>query len=127
MCFHGYFLFQAADIGIGPISVTAERETVIDFTAPYYDFAGLQLLMRDPTVYNDMFAFASAFTGIVWVTWFSIQISTAVILYFFHRLQLKTFAAKPQHNPFSFKECVWFVMGSITLAGKLYTSVLRIK
>ncbi|XP_071130440.1 ionotropic receptor 25a-like [Mytilus edulis] len=107
----------AADIGIGPISVTAERETVIDFTAPYYDFAGLQLLMRDPTVYNDMFAFASAFTGIVWVTWFSIQISTAGILYFFHRLQLKTFAAKPQHNPFSFKECVWFVMGSITLAG----------
>lgn len=28
---------KQADIGLGSMSVMAERETVIDFTVPYYD------------------------------------------------------------------------------------------
>ena len=29
--------FRRADFGMGAISVMAERESVIDFTVPYYD------------------------------------------------------------------------------------------
>lgn len=31
---------KQADIGLGSMSVMAERETVIDFTVPYYDLVG---------------------------------------------------------------------------------------
>ena len=39
-------MFRRADIGIGAISVMAEREKVIDYTVPYYDMVGLAILIR---------------------------------------------------------------------------------
>jgi hypothetical protein len=34
------FCMPNIDIGLGSMSVMAERETVIDFTVPYYDLVG---------------------------------------------------------------------------------------
>ncbi len=36
-----------ADIAIGALSVMAERETVIDFTVPYYDLVGITIMMKN--------------------------------------------------------------------------------
>ena len=46
---------QLADMVVAPISVTLERETVVDFTTPYYDYAGIQILMTKPTTKQDLF------------------------------------------------------------------------
>ena len=37
---------RRADIGIGAISVMAERESVVDFTVSYYDLVGISILMK---------------------------------------------------------------------------------
>lgn len=37
---------RRADIGLGPIAVMAERETVVDFTVPYYDLVGINILVK---------------------------------------------------------------------------------
>lgn len=37
---------KQADIGLGSMSVMAERETVIDFTVPYYDLVGITIMVR---------------------------------------------------------------------------------
>ena len=39
-----------ADIGLGAISVMAERESVIDYTVPYYDLVGISILMKKAKV-----------------------------------------------------------------------------
>ncbi|MFH4984366.1 hypothetical protein AB6A40_011075 [Gnathostoma spinigerum] len=46
-----------ADIALAPLSVTAEREDVVDFTLPYYDLVGISVLMRKPAVDNSLFKF----------------------------------------------------------------------
>jgi ionotropic glutamate receptor len=38
---------KQADIGLGSMSVMAERETVIDFTVPYYDLGNFSLNISD--------------------------------------------------------------------------------
>lgn len=40
---------KQADIGLGSMSVMAERETVIDFTVPYYDLVGITIMMVLPS------------------------------------------------------------------------------
>ena len=39
-----------ADIGLGAISVMAERELVIDYTVPFYNPVGISILMKKTKV-----------------------------------------------------------------------------
>ena len=41
---------RRADIGLGAISVMAERENVLDYTVPYYDLVGISILMKKAKV-----------------------------------------------------------------------------
>ena len=41
---------RRADIGLGAISVMAERESVIDYTVPYYDLVGISIHMKKAKV-----------------------------------------------------------------------------
>ncbi len=58
--------FQNADIGLGALAVMAERETVIDFTVPYYDLVGITILMKKPKVPTSLFKFLSVLEDSVW-------------------------------------------------------------
>ena len=43
--------FRRADFGMGAISVMAERESVIDFTVPYYDLVGVVITIYVHIIY----------------------------------------------------------------------------
>lgn len=43
---------RKADIGLGAISVLAEREEVLDYTVPFYDPVGISILMQKTKVTN---------------------------------------------------------------------------
>lgn len=55
-----------ADIGLGTMQVMAERETVIDFTVPYYDLVGIAVLMLLPRTKNSLFKFLTVLETDVW-------------------------------------------------------------
>ncbi|KAL3196889.1 hypothetical protein MRX96_014977 [Rhipicephalus microplus] len=55
-----------ADIALGPLSVTAERELVVDFTVPYYDMVGISILMKRPAVKSSLFKFLTVLEESVW-------------------------------------------------------------
>ncbi len=40
---------------VAPLSVTLERDTIVDFTTPYYDYAGIQILMMKQETDHDLF------------------------------------------------------------------------
>lgn len=44
-----------ADIAVGPVSVMAERESVVDFTVPYYDLVGVSILMKKSASRSHLF------------------------------------------------------------------------
>ncbi|KAF8790580.1 Ionotropic receptor 25a like protein [Argiope bruennichi] len=57
---------KRAEIALGPISVMAERETVVDFTVPYYDLVGISILMKKPSVPSSLFKFLTVLEANVW-------------------------------------------------------------
>ena len=46
----GELVNRKADIGIGAITMLAERESVIDFTVPFYERVGITILMKKTKV-----------------------------------------------------------------------------
>lgn len=59
---------RRADIGLGSMSVTAEREAVIDFTVPYYDLVGITILMKKIEPERRIFRFLSVLETNVWLS-----------------------------------------------------------
>lgn len=57
---------KKAEIGLGSISVMEERESVIDFTVPYYDLVGILILMKIPYVPTSLFKFLTVLEDEVW-------------------------------------------------------------
>lgn len=57
---------KEADIGLGTMQVSAEREAVIDFTVPYYDLVGYTVLMERPRPKSSLFKFLTVLETDVW-------------------------------------------------------------
>ena len=60
------YLLQNADIILGAFAVMAERESVIDYTVPYYDLVGTSILMKKVKTGTSLFKFLSVLEGSVW-------------------------------------------------------------
>lgn len=45
----------------------AERESVVDFTVPYYDLVGISILMKKPTTTTSLFKFLTVLENDVWM------------------------------------------------------------
>ncbi|XP_062619725.1 ionotropic receptor 25a-like, partial [Saccostrea cucullata] len=109
-----------ADLAAAPVSVTAEREQVIDFTNPYYDYAGLQILMSGTIASSSMFGFVDVFDGPVWLAWFGFLGLTGIMLYVFHILVYRVFSKekeKDKDKVFTISDTLWFLISSITIYG----------
>ncbi|EEC09389.1 glutamate receptor, putative [Ixodes scapularis] len=87
-----------ADIALGPISVMAERETVVDFTVPYYDLVGISILMKKPEVNFLMYLFD--------------RLSP-----YSYRNNKEKYKDDEEKRDFNLKECLWFCMTSLTPQG----------
>lgn len=53
-------------MSVAALSVTTEREHVIDFTVPYYDFSGIVIIIKKPFPNEHWFRFTDVFSYVVW-------------------------------------------------------------
>ncbi|CAN7937960.1 unnamed protein product, partial [Ixodes hexagonus] len=113
-----------ADIALGPISVMAERETVVDFTVPYYDLVGISILMKKPEVKSSLFKFLTVLEGNVWGCILAAYFFTSFLMYLFDRLSpysyrnnKEKYKDDEEKRDFNLKECLWFCMTSLTPQG----------
>lgn len=74
---------KRADVGLGSMSVMAERENVIDFTVPYYDLVGITILMKLPKTPTSLFKFLTVLENEVWIC--------ILAAYFFTRCPTRNF------------------------------------
>ena len=59
-------LERRADIGLGSMSLTAERKSAIDFTIPFYDLVGITILMKMNKGTSSLFKFLTVLESDVW-------------------------------------------------------------
>ncbi|XP_029051723.2 ionotropic receptor 25a [Osmia bicornis bicornis] len=115
---------KRADIALGSLWVTAEREVVVDFTVPYYDLVGLSIMMLKTKTTTSLFKFLTVLENEVWFCILAAYIFTSILLWIFDRWSPYSYQnnrAKYKNDEekreFNLRECFWFCMTSLTPQG----------
>ncbi|XP_054280467.1 ionotropic receptor 25a-like [Macrosteles quadrilineatus] len=117
-------LEKRADIGLSSMSVTAEREDVVEFTMPFYDLIGMNILMKKTKPSTAFFKFFSALGSDVWLCIIVVYIVASALIWTFEQFSLlinqeyhKRLWGTEDKREFIIKECLWFCMTSLTPQG----------
>lgn len=115
---------KRADIALGSLWVTAERERVVDFTVPYYDLVGLSIMMLKTKTTTSLFKFLTVLENEVWFCILAAYLFTSVLLWIFDRWSpysyqnnREKYKNDDEKREFNLRECFWFCMTSLTPQG----------
>jgi ABC-type amino acid transport substrate-binding protein len=113
-----------ADIALGPISVTNERDVDVDFTRNYYYPVGTTILMRKKKPDYSLFKFVMVLEPKVWLCIFGCYLFISTLLWIFDRFSPYSYTNQRERhrngdnvNEFSLFESLWFCVNSFTLQG----------
>lgn len=120
----GELMSGQADIALGPISVTNERDADIDFTESYYSPVGTTILMKKKDPGYSMFKFLMVLEPEVWASILGCYLFTSVLLWVFERFSPYSYTNQREKHKnaeevkqFTLRECLWFCISSLTLQG----------
>lgn len=109
-------LSQRADVGLSALTITPERESVVDFTTRYMDYSvGVLLRKAERTV--DMFACLAPFDLSLWACIAGTVLLVGILVYLLNwlnppRLPMGSVSSTTLYNS------MWFVYGSFVQQGK---------
>ncbi|KAG1656809.1 Ionotropic receptor 25a [Nymphon striatum] len=109
------------DMIVAGLSMTSEREEVVDFVSPYFDQAGISIVMKRKMDTESLFKFLSVLNWKVWLSMVGAIFVTGLVLW----LVDKTSPYSAQNNRekypnsriFNMKESFWFALTSFTPQG----------
>lgn len=118
LCSLSFFLcfLQRADVGLSALTITPERESVVDFTTRYMDYSvGVLLRKAERTV--DMFACLAPFDLSLWACIAGTVLLIGILVYLLNwlnppRLPMGSMSSTTLYNS------MWFVYGSFVQQGK---------
>ncbi|KAK6494274.1 glutamate receptor ionotropic [Huso huso] len=111
----GELVFKRADVGISALTITPDRENVVDFTTRYLDYSvGVLLKKAERTV--DMFACLAPFDLSLWGCIAGTVLLVGILVYLLNwfnppRLQMGSMTSTTLYNS------MWFVYGSFVQQG----------
>ncbi|CAG4929969.1 unnamed protein product [Colias eurytheme] len=116
---------EKADFAICDFTITAERQSGIDFSTPFMSL-GIGILYKEPSKQPpEMFSFMAVFSKEVWYYMVLVQSALGVIMIFVGRISHKEWQnpvpciESPEEltNQFSFANSVWLIIGSVMQQG----------
>ena len=112
--------FQEADLAIAPITITKERQKVVDFTKPFMR-TGLSLMIYKPEKRKPgMFSFKEPLHKNVWLCIAVGFLTTSVILFFIGRFSPFEWTQNSEEGPsseFSMSNSLWSSLGALMQQG----------
>lgn len=100
-----------ADFAVSAMTVTPQREEVVDFTKRYMDYAVGILMKKKPAVSN-LFSFLNPFHNTVWYSIIAGLVVVSVLLYVLNRVSPKRIRG-PKYHDTSLHGIFWFVYSSL--------------
>ncbi|XP_045449719.1 glutamate receptor ionotropic, kainate 3-like [Melitaea cinxia] len=116
---------EKADFAICDFTITAERQSGIDFSTPFMTL-GIGILYKEPSKQPpEMFSFMAVFSKEVWYYMMFVQMGLGVLMIFVGRISHKEWQnpvpciEQPEEltNQFSFANSVWLIIGSVMQQG----------
>ena len=120
-----YMMKNNYDLAITDLTITHERQTVVDFTIPFMTL-GISILYSKPKSENlNLWAFLDPFSLEVWFYVGTAFIGVSLIMYIISRISpyewIKSHPCEDDpvelQNTFSLGNCLWFTLGSIMQQG----------
>ncbi|XP_071539870.1 ionotropic receptor 25a [Panulirus ornatus] len=110
------------DLIVAPLTMTSEREEVIDFVAPYFDQSGISIVMRKRQREESLFKFMTVLKAEVWVSIVAALVVTGIMIWLLDRYspysaQNNADLYPPHCRKFTLKESFWFALTSFTPQG----------
>ncbi|CAG9763323.1 unnamed protein product [Ceutorhynchus assimilis] len=110
------------DLAITAIVMTADKEEVIDFVAPYYEQTGITIVMRKPVRKTSLFKFMTVLKLEVWLSIVAALIVTGFMIWFLDKYSPYSARNNKKAYPypcreFTLKESFWFALTSFTPQG----------
>ncbi|XP_042236338.1 ionotropic receptor 25a-like isoform X1 [Homarus americanus] len=110
------------DIIVAPLTMTSEREEVIDFVAPYFDQSGISIVIQKRQREENLFKFMTVLRAEVWVSIVAALVVTGIMIWLLDRYspysaQNNPDLYPPQCRKFTLKESFWFALTSFTPQG----------
>jgi glutamate receptor, ionotropic, invertebrate len=118
---------EKADLAITDLTITAERESGVDFTMPFMNL-GISILFEKPKKEDpELFSFMQPFSGGVWGCLFACFFLVTISLFVMGRMSPEEWdnpyacIEEPEvlQNQFSFKNAMWFSVGALLQQGKI--------
>nr|QRF71025.1 ionotropic receptor [Semiothisa cinerearia] len=118
----GDLMLGETDMAVGALTMTAEREEVIDFVPPYFEQTGILIVIRKPTRKTSLFKFMTVLRTEVWVSIVAALVCTALMIWLLDRHSPYSARNNPDAYPypcreFTLKESFWFALTSFTPQG----------
>ncbi|RUS81760.1 hypothetical protein EGW08_010452 [Elysia chlorotica] len=121
----GDLVYGAADMAIGPLTITAARERVIDFSKSFMDI-GISIMIRRPEKQKPgLFSFMEPFSVSLWVSILLAYIVISLTVFIVSRFspyqpksRRRHWNADFKHN-FTLCNSFWFAMGALMMQGSV--------
>uniref|UniRef100_A0A3P8Q8S9 Glutamate receptor n=1 Tax=Astatotilapia calliptera TaxID=8154 RepID=A0A3P8Q8S9_ASTCA len=111
----GELVFKRADVGLSALTITPERESVVDFTTRYMDYSvGVLLRKAERTV--DMFACLAPFDLSLWACIAGTVLLVGILVYLLNWLNPPRLPMGPVSSTTLYNS-MWFVYGSFVQQG----------
>ncbi|KAG1656740.1 Glutamate receptor 4 [Nymphon striatum] len=112
-----------AHIAIAPLTITSERERVIDFTKPYMS-QGISLMIKKPAKQKPgVFSFMNPLSKYIWLCIIASYVGVSFVLFLVSRFSpyewhiLNTASGPKVSNEFSLYNSLWFALGAFMQQG----------
>uniref|UniRef100_A0AAN0LH94 Glutamate receptor ionotropic kainate 2 n=1 Tax=Polyphagotarsonemus latus TaxID=1204166 RepID=A0AAN0LH94_9ACAR len=126
---------------LAPLSITASREFVIEFSEPFFHNYGIAILMKKPRIKPHFFKFITVLESKVWACITGAYLFTSILLTIFEQFSPQKYKQKKEiklkrkkqindkeedlddldslssNREFTFKESLWFCITSLTPQG----------
>ncbi|KAF7407327.1 hypothetical protein HZH66_001864 [Vespula vulgaris] len=110
------------DIAVAALTMTSEREEVIDFVAPYFEQSGILIVMRKPVRKASLFKFMTVLRPEVWLSIVGALTLTGIMIWILDKYSPYSARNNKRLYPypcreFTLKESFWFALTSFTPQG----------
>ncbi|CAL1544185.1 unnamed protein product [Lymnaea stagnalis] len=132
----GELIKHEADIAIAPLTITSDREKVLDFTKPFMSL-GISLMIKKPVDTDPhVFSFMQPLSQEIWLCTIFAFIGVSVVLFLVSRFSSEEWQVDSEsklENDFTIGNSLWFSLGAFmqqgcdvlpkSVSGRIVTSV----
>lgn len=100
-------IFEHANMALGALRISGDKENYVDLTIPYYELVGDLILMFNQPQTNSYFEFMTVLTPTVWFCILGAFFVTSFVLWIFDKYSPY---GKHEQKKYTLKQCMWYCL-----------------